>query len=339
VLHMKLEIKDGKYYTMLNYPNEQKKYAYYKIPDNQIFQLKPVFNYSDAYVTIEFELDLYLQIVKNDSYSFSLVLNNSDYDDDSYNKYNVSINALKYYFSNLTLDGLYRSYEDYSGNCFDILYVNGKETWKKNYYHDGTLKNYAHGDTLLEYNESGKLFKETIGNNFKVFDAEGKIIDSKEIRDNYNIMLSEYNRIKDEYNSVNNTTNEIIKNDFCIDISSGQYINQYQCYTSDNEYIGEAFKILHLDYITAWKALIPEYEKLNGVENSLQWKSNIQFLEKIDVLNGYVDFYNKNLSLIKEFSISIDKFKELLKSPDVKKINKSLKKASTSSEIKSIIGI
>jgi len=334
-----LEIKDGKYYTMLNYPNEQKKYAYYKIPDNQIFQLKPVFNYSDAYVTIEFELDLYLQIVKNDSYSFSLVLNNSDYDDDSYNKYNVSINALKYYFSNLTLDGLYRSYEDYSGNCFDILYVNGKETWKKNYYHDGTLKNYAHGDTLLEYNESGKLFKETIGNNFKVFDAEGKIIDSKEIRDNYNIMLSEYNRIKDEYNSVNNTTNEIIKNDFCIDISSGQYINQYQCYTSDNEYIGEAFKILHLDYITAWKALIPEYEKLNGVENSLQWKSNIQFLEKIDVLNGYVDFYNKNLSLIKEFSISIDKFKELLKSPDVKKINKSLKKASTSSEIKSIIGI
>jgi hypothetical protein len=191
----------------------------------------------------------------------------------------------------------------------------------------------------LEYNESGKLYKETIGDSFKVFNIEGKVIDSKEIRDNNNTILEEYNKIKAEYNTINDATNEIIINDFCIDISSGQYTNQSQCYTSDNEYIGEALKILHLDYIKAWKALIPEYEKLNSVENSLQWRSNTQFLEKIDVLKGYVDFYSKNLSLIKEFTITIDKFKEILKSPDVKKVNKSLKKISTSNEIKLIIGI
>ncbi|MBN1253286.1 MAG: hypothetical protein JXA16_14195 [Bacteroidales bacterium] len=332
------EIKDGKYYVYSDRSGyEQKKYVYYKIPEKHYFQLKPIFNYSDNYGLIEFDLDLYLQIKKDESYSFSLILNNSDYDDN--NKWDYSVGALRYYFNELLPDGVYKSYDVNNGNCYEIFYDDGKETWKKNYYHDGTLKNYANGDTLMEYNEDGKLVKETIADDFRVFDTEGKVIDSKEIRENYNTVLEEYNNSKEKYNTINDATNDIIKNDFCIDLSSGHYINQYQCYNKDNESIGEAFKILHLDYIAAWKALIPEYERLKNIENSLPWRSNSHFIEKTDVLKGYTAFYNQNLSLIDEFTITIEKFKELMNTTDIKKINKSLKKASTSNEIKTIVGL
>ncbi|MCA9749025.1 MAG: hypothetical protein KC414_07955, partial [Romboutsia sp.] len=110
-----------------------------------------------------------------------------------------------------------------------------------------------------------------------------------------------------------------------MDLNTGEYINQYECFNKENEFIGEAFKILHFKYIDDWKALIPNIEKLNDITNSLDWNSDTQFLHKIDILKGYTKFYKQNILLIEDFNTTINKFKELMSSSEVKKINKSLK--------------
>ena len=243
----------------------------------------------------------------------------------------------------------------------ETMYDKGTQVCKKEYengklklfndYENGILSEYnkqgqrireTHGDTIREYNEQGQLIKETIGEKFKVFDSQGKVIDSNEIREQYNSIVDKYNAVKNKYSDLNKLTNDIIKNDFCIDIGTGQFINQETCFDRHNRYIGEAFRILHLDYIKAWKELETKLEaKLETKEiyKTLNWNSDNHLIEKTEVMKEYSDFFENNLELIAQFTLTIDKFKELLNSPDVKKINRSLKKATTSSEIKSIIGL
>ncbi|MCA9749026.1 MAG: hypothetical protein KC414_07960 [Romboutsia sp.] len=188
------EIVNGKYYVSMKPQYEPIRYAYYNIPENPSFSFDAKFIYDDAWTVgtghLDFGLKLDLRGDFNTNDYFTLTLSSLKFDDD--NKWTYSANAMAYYFSKLTLDGVYKSY-DKIGNAYEINYEDGIEKWKKNYFQNGILKSYTRGDTISEYKENGKLFKETIGKDYKIFDTDGKVIDSKEIRANYNSSLEEYN--------------------------------------------------------------------------------------------------------------------------------------------------
>jgi antitoxin component YwqK of YwqJK toxin-antitoxin module len=347
------EIKEGRYYICTNFNYEPKSFGYYKIPEQHHFLFDATFNYSDN-LYLAFNLDLDLEEKFNDETRFILVLNNEDYDDS--NKWSHSANGFKYYLSKLTKDGEYKSYDN-NGLCYKIGYEDGTEKWKKNFYSDGSLRMYTNADSTMEYNEAGMLIKESVGETVKeydvsgsltkklvgdkfwVYDKEGNVIDSDEIRTQYKEVNDQYEKTIATYNQFNRATNEIIENDFCLDIGTGEF--KSICYTKDNEYIYEAFKTLHMDYLNTWKGYEVSLDEVLAKypDGSINWKKNIQFPEKIEIMEATIAFCSLNMELIFEFNETIEKFQDLLDDPDVKKINKSFKKAENASEIKALVSL
>ena len=342
------EIRDNKYYV-----NQKGQYAYYDIPEQHNFNLDAVFNYSDNF-TIEFDLDLTL---REENSNFSLNLNSSYYDD--YNKYDYSASSFIYYISKLTINGIVKSI-DRNGNNLEINYENGKDIWEKNFYADGTLKRYKEGqntkeynekgvlikqiqgDNIKEYNEKGLLSKETQGNKFKIYDEGGKIIDSNEIREKYNELNNQLNSLNKEYGPLNDEINLRLKDFFCINDTTGEFLKV--CYTKDNQYIYKAFQTLHYEYLRTWKD--DYYQKYKNTLKDLgysiatvDWKNEVQLIEKINLFNAEISLLSQNIPLNKSFYSIMQKFGEILASPDVKKTNKSLKDINDIKEINRIVSL
>jgi hypothetical protein len=212
----------------------------------------------------------------------------------------------------------------------------------KTYYENGNIKQDSSYNKKILYAENGSKRTEIEGNKFKVYDENGKIIDSDEIRVKYNELVDKYTYLGEEYQPLNDEINLRLKDFFCINNTTGEFLNV--CYTKDNQYIFQAFQTLHFEFLKTWKDdYLQKYNNtikdLGYSYSTLNWKSESQWIEKSNVLSAEIIKLSQNIELNKNFYAVMQKFGEVLASPEVKKTNKSLKDINDTIEIKRLLGL
>ena len=145
-----------------------------------------------------------------------------------------------------------------------------------------------------------------------------------------------------EYGPLNDEINLRLKDFFCINDTTGEFLKV--CYTKDNQYIYKAFQTLHYEYLRTWKD--DYYQKYKNTLKDLgysiatvDWKNEVQLIEKINLFNAEISLLSQNIPLNKSFYSIMKKFGEILASPDVKKTNKSLKDINDIKEINRIVSL
>ena len=222
---------------------------------------------------------------------------------------------------------------------------------------------------LQYFDSNGKIQKEEIGFSdktlkFKVFDINGNITDSDELRAELSDFYRKGNEASNQAVSIYNEIKEKMAQNFCLDengvLSTGPSGFQKavaatasaldepyygtgnqstpECYNKKIKSIYEAIQILYKDYICSiskFNQTITE-KKLN---ESYHAESLGSVVEQISYYKERHKVYIDLLNLCSTFNSYIPKFQEIISSSNSDEMDKQLKKKTDLNEIKSIIGL
>ena len=273
----------------------------------------------------------------------------------------------------------YESYTALENNTLVVkykkwFYENGKlkEFWDskttKKYSENGTLNEKISADTIQRYFENGLLALDSTSkysrayflngkisrdismvsgsvNTYKIYDTLGSIIFQGEIKTSISNKNKDALAIEEKLNykyTLAEENMESIKKDVAYKNLNHETIIFYN---DENDKIlgGYLFKF----YQELWNQLTLEGVYLNNSLKpfqNLNWDESYGRIEKDVIpkdiyLNLCFLYYSKATSIYSQMDGLINKFELILKSADKKKVIKSLKKATSDSEIKSILGI
>lgn len=222
---------------------------------------------------------------------------------------------------------------------------------------------------LQYFDSNGKIHKEEIGFSdktlkFKVFDINGNITDSDELRAELNDFYRKGNDASNQAVAIYNEIKEKMAQHFCMDengvLSTGPSGFQKavaatasaldepyygtgnqstpECYNKKIKNIYDAIQILYKDYISSiskFNQIITE-KKLNESNHA---ESLGSVAEQILYYKERHKVYSDLLNLCSTFDSYIPKFQEIITSSSSDDLDKQLKKKTDINEIKSIIGI
>lgn len=252
------------------------------------------------------------------------------------------------------------------------FYENGKleEFWDskttKKYSDNGNLNEKISADTIQRYFENGLLALDSTSkysrayflngkisrdismdsgsvNTYKIYDTTGTIIFQGEIKTSISNKNKDAQAIMEKLNYKYTWAEENMK--FLPNIAFKNSWAQIQFYNDKNDIILGSY--LFKFYQELWNQLTLEGVNLNNSLKpfqNLNWNESYGLIEKDVIpkdiyLNLRFLYYSKATSIYSQMDGLINKFELILKSADKKKVIKSLKKATSDSEIKSILGI